>query len=224
MAFSFKYLIEIFPYLIVYIPITLGMTLAAMVLAIVIGLIITWLSKSEFGVFRYLAALYSSLFRGIPTLVQLFLVYYGLPEIFPSLRGFPAIAACIIGLGFKQAANLSEIFRAGLDSIDEGQKEAGIALNISKAKIFFHIILPQAALNALPATGNTFISLLKETSLAFTLGVTELFTSGKLLASESFRYFEVYVDVGLLYWLMVIAYTGLQKQLEKILSRPYLRN
>lgn len=224
MAFSFNYFLGLFPNLIIYIPITLGMAIAAMALAILMGFIITWLHKSKLRILRYFAALYSSLFRGVPTLVQLFIVYYGLPEILPSLRGFPAIAACVIGLGFKQAAYLAEIFRAGLDSVDSGQKEAGIALNISKAKIFLHITLQQAALNALPATGNSFIGLIKETSLAFTLGVTELFTSGKLLASESFRYFEVYLAVGLLYWIMIIIYTGLQDFLEKYLSRPFRRN
>ena len=85
-------------------------------------------------------------------------------------------------------------------------------------------MLPQATLNALPATGNTFISLLKETSLAFTLGITELFGNAKMIAGESFRYFETYLAVGLLYWIMIVVYTWVQKQFEKELEIPYRRD
>ncbi|MFT9452615.1 amino acid ABC transporter permease, partial [Liquorilactobacillus ghanensis] len=157
-------------------------------------------------------------------LVLLFIVYYGLPEIYPVLRGIPAIVATIGGLGIKESAYLIEIFRAAINSVDSGQVEAGESLNISYSKIFFHIILPQAALNALPATGNTFVSLLKETSLAFVLGVTELFAEGKLLASASLKFFEVYVAVGIIYWLLIIVYSWFQNKLEKHLNLPYRRN
>lgn len=107
--------------------------------------------------------------------------------------------------------------------MDEGQIEAGEALNFSYSRIFRNIVLPQAALNALPATGNTFISLLKETSLAFALGVTEIFADGKLLASASLRFFEVYVAVGLIYWLLIIIYSWLQRLVEDALKAPYRR-
>ncbi|MFT8394186.1 MAG: amino acid ABC transporter permease, partial [Liquorilactobacillus ghanensis] len=207
-----------------YIPVTLIMAIFAMLLAIVIGVLITTLQLSSSRIFRRVAQLYISLFRGMPTLVQLFLIYYGLPQFFPSLRGMPAIVAAIIGLGFKESSYLAEIFRAGFNSVDEGQIEAGKSLNIPSLTLFWNIVLPQAALNALPATGNTFVSLLKETSLAFTLGLTELFGEGKMLAGESFNYFETYLAVGVLYWILIIVYTGLQSLIEKALLKPYRRN
>ena len=139
------------------------------------------------------------------------LIFYGLPQLFPAFKGMSALTAALIGLGLKEAAYLSEIFRAAINSIDKGQIEAGEALNIPAWKVFLHVILPQATLNALPATGNTFISLLKETSLAFTLGITELFGNAKMIAGESFRYFETYLAVGLLYWIMIVVYTWVQK-------------
>jgi amine acid ABC transporter, permease protein, 3-TM region, His/Glu/Gln/Arg/opine family len=173
--------------------------------------------------FKWLVKLYISFFRGIPTLVLLFIVYYGMPEIVPAFKGIPALTAAIVGLGVKESAYLIEIFRAGIASVDQGQIEAGESLNFGYSKIFLHIILPQALLNALPATGNTFVSLLKETSLAFALGVTEIFASGKLLASVSLRFFEVYVAVGLIYWALIVIYSGLQKYVENALQRPYRR-
>lgn len=224
MNFDWQYFLKALIQLPEYIPVTLIMAIFAMILAIVIGVIITVFQLSPFWILRRFAHFYISFFRGMPTLVQLFLIYYGLPQLFPSLRGIPAIIAAIVGLGFKESSYLSEIFRAGFNSVDEGQIEAGKALNISKITLFWHIVLPQATLNALPATGNTFVSLLKETSLAFTLGLTELFGEGKMLAGESFKYFETYLAVGILYWILIIIYTWLQSLLEKELLKPYRRD
>jgi len=223
MTFSWTYFIHLFPQLIKYIPLTLFMAVIAMLIAVVAGSLLTLVQLYAAKPFQLLVKLYVSFFRGVPTLVLLFIVYYGLPEISPAFKGVSALTAAIAGLGVKQSAYLIEIFRAGIASVDQGQIEAGEALNFSFLRIFTSIVLPQAALNALPATGNTFVSLLKETSLAFTLGVTEIFADGKLLASASFRFFDVYVAVGLIYWIMIIIYTWAQKRVENILSKPYRR-
>lgn len=223
MGFDFKYFLGLFSQLIPYIPITLLMAVSAMILAVVLGGIITLLQSSPIKPLNWFAAFYISLFRGMPTLVQLFIIYYGLPQLFPALRGFPALAAAILGLGFKQSSYLAEIFRAAVSSVDQGQVEAGHSLNIKTSKLFFHVILPQATVNALPATGNTFVSLLKETSLAFALGLTELFANGKMIAGASFKYFETYLAVGVIYWVLIIIYTWLQSILEKALQKPYRR-
>ncbi|KRK97460.1 abc-type amino acid transport system, permease component [Secundilactobacillus odoratitofui DSM 19909 = JCM 15043] len=223
MTFSWSYFIGLFPQLIKYIPLTLIMAVVAMLISVVLGGLLTLVQLYAARPFQLLVKLYVSFFRGIPTLVLLFIVYYGLPEISPVFKGVSALTAAIAGLGVKESAYLIEIFRAGIASVDQGQIEAGEALNFSFVRIFTSIVLPQAALNALPATGNTFVSLLKETSLAFALGVTEIFADGKLLASASLRFFEVYVAVGLIYWVMIIIYTWLQKRVEERLSRPYRR-
>lgn len=223
MKFDTVYFLKVFPQLLGYIPTTLLMAIVAMIIATILGGIIVLLQTSAIKPIKALAGLYISIFRGIPTLVQLFIVYYGLPQIFPVLKGLPALFIAICGLGIKQSAYLAEIFRAAITSVDHGQIEAGLSLNISRHKLFTHIVLPQAAVNALPATGNTFVSLLKETSLAFTLGITEMFAQGKMLAGASFKYFETYVAVGIVYWLLIVIYTWLQRRLEALLSRPYRR-
>ncbi len=224
MNFDWHYFLGLFRQLLPYVPITLLMAILAMILAVVVGGLVTSLQLSTIRPVKQLANLYVSLFRGMPTLVQLFIIYYGLPQIFPVFRGMPALLAAILGLGLKEAAYLAEIFRAAIGAVDQGQVEAGLSLNIKYSKLFWHVILPQAAVNALPATGNTFVSLIKETSLAFALGLTELFANGKMIAGDSFKYFETYLAVGIVYWLIIVVYTWCQNLIETKLSKPYRRD
>lgn len=224
MNFSWQYFFELFLKLPAYIPVTIFIAMASMLLAILVGALMTWFQLSNQKTLRYFANVYISLFRGMPTLVQLFLIFYGLPQLFPAFQGMTAITSAVVGLGLKQSAYLAEIFRAAVNSVDKGQIEAGQALNIPGWKIFLHVIFPQATLNALPATGNTFVSLLKETSLVFTLGIIELFAHAKMIAGGSLRYFETYLAIGLLYWLMIVIYTWIQHLFERDLTAPYRRS
>lgn len=217
------YMLEVLPQLLKFLPVTLLIAVASMIFAILIGLVVALIRFLRIPVLDQLAQLYVSLFRGIPTLVQLFLIYYGLPQIFPFMSTMDALTAAIIGFSLKESSYLAEIFRAALTSVDRGQLEAGLATGMTAPQVYRRYIIPQAAYNALPATGNIFISLLKETSVAFTLGLTELFAEAKIVASESFRFFETFLVVGLVYWLLVIVYSWLQGKLETRLSRAYVR-
>ncbi|MGW9129229.1 amino acid ABC transporter permease, partial [Paenibacillus chitinolyticus] len=204
-----------------YLPLTLVMAVVAMIFAIAIGLVLALITKNRVPVLHQLANVYISFFRATPTLVQLFLIYYGLPQLFPSFSALNALTAAIIGLSIKNSAYLAEIFRAALGSVDNGQLEACLAVGMTKAQAYRRIILPQATRNAIPASGNTFIGLVKETSLAFTLGVAELFAQGKMMASASLKFFEIYLAVAIVYWALTIVYSLLQQWLEKRLSKPY---
>jgi len=221
MNFDVGYMFSLIPEIMEYIPITLLMAVLAMVLAIVIGLVLTAMRNSRLKVLNYLAAVYISFFRAIPMLVQLFLIYYGLPQLFPVFTKMDAITAAVIGFGFKQAAFAAEIFRAAFVSVDKGQMEACLAGGMTKIQAYRRVIIPQAFRNALPATGNIFITLIKETSLAFTLGVVELFAEAKMQASNTLRFFEAYLAVALVYWALVIVYSFIQSKLEKLLDKPY---
>ncbi|GAA0322298.1 amino acid ABC transporter permease [Oceanobacillus sp. FSL W7-1293] len=218
---DFVYLISLIPDLLPFIPLTLFLAIVTMVIAVVLGMVIALVLRSGIPVLTHLAIAYVSFFRAIPSLVQLFLIYYGLPQIFPALSGMTAIAAAILGLSLKQAAYLAEIFRAALASVDKGQMEACLSVGMTRVQSFRRVILPQAVRNATPATGNIFIGLIKETSLAFTLGVVELFAQGRILAASSLRFFETYLALALLYWAMIIIYTFIQQALEKRMERPY---
>ncbi|AEP93019.1 ABC transporter permease [Bacillus subtilis subsp. subtilis] len=218
---DWEFMISAFPTLIQALPITLFMAIAAMIFAIIGGLILALITKNKIPVLHQLSKLYISFFRGVPTLVQLFLIYYGLPQLFPEMSKMTALTAAIIGLSLKNAAYLAEIFRAALNSVDDGQLEACLSVGMTKFQAYRRIILPQAIRNAIPATGNTFIGLLKETSLAFTLGVMEMFAQGKMYASGNLKYFETYLAVAIVYWVLTIIYSILQDLFERAMSKPY---
>lgn len=218
---DWEFMISAFPTLIQALPITLFMAIAAMIFAIIGGLILALITKNKIPVLHQLSKLYISFFRGVPTLVQLFLIYYGLPQLFPEMSKMTALTATIIGLSLKNAAYLAEIFRAALNSVDDGQLEACLSVGMTKFQAYRRIILPQAIRNAIPATGNTFIGLLKETSLAFTLGVMEMFAQGKMYASGNLKYFETYLAVAIVYWVLTMIYSMLQDLFERAMSKPY---
>ncbi len=223
MNFDISYLIKVFPQILGYLPTTLLLAVVSMIIAMIVGLLLSLIRNSRNLIVVKLVELYISLFRGMPSLVQLFIIYFGLPQLFPSLTGLSATAAAIIGFSLKTSAYMAEIYRSGLASVDHSQTEAGLSVGMRKGQIYRRIVLPQAMLNALPATGNTFISLIKDTSVAFALGVSEIFAEGKMIAAESLRYFETFLVVGLVYWLVIICYARLQSLLEKKLSHGLTR-
>ncbi|WP_420489019.1 amino acid ABC transporter permease [Neobacillus vireti] len=216
------YLVEITPELLTFIPLTLFLAVISMIFSIIGGLILALIVRSNIPVLKQLATIYISFFRAIPTLVQLFLIYYGLPQIFPAFTAMTAITAAILGLSLKQSAFLAEIFRAALNSVDKGQVEACLSVGMTRAQAFRRIVIPQATRNAIPATSNVFIGLIKETSLAFTLGVVELFAQGKILAASSLKFFETYLALALLYWILIIVFTLIQQAVEKRMEKPYI--
>ncbi len=221
MNFDAQYMIGVFPTILKSLHITLLMAVIAMVFSIAIGLLMALITKNKIPFLSQFAALYISFFRGAPALVQLFLIYYGLPQLFPALSSLQALTAAIIGLSLKNSAYLAEIFRAALESVEKGQLEACLSVGMTKFQAYRRIIIPQATRNAIPATGNTFIGLIKETSLAFTLGVTEIFANGKMAASASLKFFETYLAVAIVYWVITVIYSLLQRVLEHKLSKPY---
>lgn len=220
---DFSYLLRAIGEILPFVPVTLLISVVAMFFSILLGLVMALLRRQENRFVSSFAAVYVSLFRGFPTVVQLFIVYFGLPQIFPAFNALDAMYAVILTFSFKESSYLTEIFRAGLDSVDPGQIEAGLAVGMKKRKIYQEVILPQAIVNALPGTTNVFVSLIKESSLAFTLGITELFAQGKLIASANLRYFETYLAVGLMYWFLIILVGRGANLLEKRLTRAYVR-
>lgn len=223
MNFNINYFFSVFPQILPYLPVTLFIAVVSILFAIILGLAIALIRNNRIIIIDSCLALFISLFRGIPSVVLLFIIYYGLPQIFPIMKHMGATTAAIICFSLKYSAYLAEIFRAGLASVDYGQKEAGLTSGLSTIQVYRGIILPQAMINALPNTGNMFISLLKDSSVAFFVGVQELLAAGKMLTANSFLYFETYLAVGIVYWLTVVAYSWLQKQLERKLTKPYHR-
>jgi polar amino acid transport system permease protein len=160
---------------------------------------------------------YIWIFRAIPTLVLLFLVWYGLPQLFPVFAGrwFEAFYAATIALSVSEGAYAAEIIRGGLLSIDDGQRVAARALGMSPRSVFRRIVFPQVVRVVTPALANDFITLLKITSLAFAVGLRELLTMAQIQVSSSFRFLEWYGAAAIYYLVLVSVFMVIQAWFER---------
>lgn len=221
MNFDIKFIFEAIPQLLRYLPMTLLLAFASMLFASVLGMVLALFISNHVKILSPLAKLYISFFRSVPTLVTLFLFYFGIPQLFPEFSFIDAITATIVALSFKNAANLAEEFRGALLAVDPGQMEACLSVGMTRRQGLIRIVLPQAFKIAIPGMGNYLIMLIKESSLAFTVGVSDIFAQTKIIASSSFRFFESYIAVALIYWGLTVLLTLMQGKLEKALGKPY---
>lgn len=210
-------------------PLLKGAFLYSLPLAIVsfiIGLVLAVLTAlarlSSVKIFQIIARVYVSIIRGTPLLVQLFIIFYGLPNLSENLTIDP-VPAAIIGFSLNVGAYASEIVRASISSISKGQWEAGYSIGMTYGQNLKRIILPQAARVSLPPLSNTFISLIKDTSLAALILVTEMFRKAQEIASTNYEFLLLYSEVALLYWLICFPLSIVQQRLEDRFSRHLLK-
>ena len=222
-ALDLDYMLGLVPVILGYVPLTIGMALAAMVAALVLASLMAVERVVRVPVLDQLVQLFISFFRGTPLLVQLFLFYYGLPQIMPVLAGINGVTAAIIGLTLHFSAYMAESIRAAILGVDRSQWEAAQAVGMTQVQSMRRIILPQAARVAAPTLVNYFIDMIKSTSLAFTLGVTEMMGATQKEAAGSFLYFEAFLVVAVLYWVIVEMLSLLQKRLELRLNKALVR-
>lgn len=201
------------------IVVTLGLGLGAFVLGSCLGLGIALMRISQIRVLRMIAFAYVSIFRGTPLLVQILLIYFGLPRYGIVLSPIPS---ALLALTLFSAAYLSENFRAGINSVDPGQWEAANSMSMGRWTCLRRIILPQAVRVALPTMGSRLIALIKDTSLASTITVMELTRVADQVGASTFRYMEMFLMVGLIYWLINQLLTLLQTWLESRMTRHLL--
>lgn len=219
MKFDFVYFFGEFPRLIVKVPYTLFLGVLAFIAAMLMGLLLALAKQSRFRILRGASDLYVSYFRSTPYITQLFILYFGLPQIIYAMREMTAQTALILSISMNSAAFISEILRGGLLSVDKGQMEAALSIGMSKLQALRTVVLPQAFTVALPALGNSFISMIKSTAMGFTIGVVELLAKAKIGSAKSYCYLESYVAVGLIYWGMMIVIGYFQRKLEKRMGR-----
>ena len=194
---------------------TLGVTLAAMLLGIIVGFVGAVSALSRFGWLRAAVRLYLGLFRGVPVLVQIIFWYDAIAEITGNRINLPALVAGTIALGLNEGAYMTEIIRAGLLSVESGQREAARALGMTSPLAMRRIIVPQALQVIIPPTGNQFIAMLKTTSLLFTIAVPELFATGTNIYSQNFRYFEILCVISIWYLVLTWLFTLAQRAIEQ---------
>ncbi|PKG96379.1 amino acid ABC transporter permease [Pseudomonas sp. Choline-3u-10] len=195
---------------------TVVLSLGGMFFGVLLGFGLALLRLYAFWPLQWLARVYVSFFRGTPLLVQLFMIYYGLPQLGIQLDPLPA---ALIGFSLNMAAYTAEILRAAIASIDRGQWEAAASIGMGRAQTLYRAILPQAARTALPPLGNSFISLVKDTALAATIQVPELFRQAQLITARTFEIFTMYLAAALIYWLLASVLAYFQGRLEHRVNR-----
>jgi polar amino acid transport system permease protein len=202
-------------YILLGIPITLFVSVAAIILASVFALFGALGRLSTRAPIYSLATLYVSMVRGTPLIVQVIFVYLALPQFGIVL---PAMAAGILALGFNYGAYLTEIFRAGIQAVPRGQREAASALGMTERQIMRRVVLPQAVRIVIPAIGNDFIAMTKDSALVSYVGIQELFYRAGTVGTRFFRSFETLIVAALAYWVITIVLSLFQERLEQRLA------
>ncbi|HCL79070.1 MAG TPA: ABC transporter permease [Synergistaceae bacterium] len=191
---------------------TIQASLLAVTFGSLFGVVVGALRVMPVRWVRSLAATYIYVIRGTPLLIQLFLIYFGLPSLGLNL---PAFTAGIIGLSINSSGYVGEIVRGGIEAVPKGQWEASQVLGLSYMRTLRFIILPQAIRNMLPAIGNEFVTLIKESSLLSTLAITELTMVGQQVRSVTYASFETFIVVGVIYLVMTSATSAALQYVEK---------
>ncbi len=212
MSFDFELIENAFPLLLMGAAVTVEITVVSVALGFFIGLVVGVARISGYKILRIMAAIYADCIRGTPLLVQIFLIYFALP-IATGTRVEPFFAA-VLACGINSGAYVSEIFRAGIQSVDPGQMEAGRSLGLNWGQTMRYIILPQAVKNILPPLGNEFIAMLKDSSLVSVIGFEELTRRGQLIIAKTYGSFEIWLTVAALYLVMTLAISRLVSYLE----------
>jgi polar amino acid transport system permease protein len=192
---------EFLPILLQGVWLTIVVTAGSLVLSTLLGMVWALMRVSRLRVLQRLSAGIVNTIRGIPILVQLFYIYFVMPQLGVTLT---ALQAAIIGLGIAYSAYQAENFRAGIEAIDKGQIEASESLGMGWALMMRRVVLPQAVKIILPPYGNTMIMMLKDSSQASTITVAELTMEGQLIASSTFKYTSILSMVAVLYLVMSV--------------------
>ena len=227
--FDPKYVFAHYQFVLQGLWVTIGISAASITFATILALIGAVARLSHNAIAQGIAGLYVSIIRGTPLLVQIFIIYNGLPQIGKVLieKGMPignsliltALQSGILALSLNYGAYMTEIFRAGIQAVPKGQMEAALALGMSRWQAMRRIILPQTIKIVLPPVGNEFIALLKDSSLVSILAVADLLRRGREYASKTFYYFETYTVVALVYLVMTLFFSKLVSLMEERLNR-----
>ena len=199
MYYSFADVIAFLPNLLQGAVITVVVSLTAFAIALVFGLLLGVMRISKLWPIRIIAAIYIQFIRGTPLLLQLFFIYYVLP--YGGIVLSPFVAG-VAGLSMNYAAYMAEVFRSGIQAIGKGQWEAAAAVGMSRRLMMRRIILPQALRIIIPSIGNFFVSIFKDSALVSVLTLRDLMFSGQLLASSTFKHFEIFTMVAVIYFLI----------------------
>lgn len=206
-------------------PLTMGILLISLVISLAIGALVTIGSLSKNRIIQAISKGYISFMRGIPTLVLIFLLYLGLPQILSEygidIGGWDKAIFIIATLSLNTSANMAEMMRASYLAVDKGQREAAYSVGMKQFMAFRRIIFPQAFGIAIPTLGNNIILLFKETSLGFTIGVIDILGKARAISAASFgaNKLEVYIASAIIYWIICVVLEQGSKYIERMYTR-----
>lgn len=228
--FSWRAVFNAIPTILEQLPITLGLTLGGAVFGLLLALLFAIVKINRTKVLYPIQAVAVSFLRGTPILVQLMLSYYGIPLLLKALNqsyglnwnvnSIPASVFAITAFAFNEAAYTSETIRAAIQAVNSGEIEAAKSLGMTSSQIYRRVIIPNAAVVATPTLINTLIGLTKGTSLAFNAGIVEMFAQAQILGGRDYRYFERFISVAMIYWVVNIVIEQIGRLLEKKMAIP----
>lgn len=209
-------LIDSFPKLLRYgVTVTVPMTALSFALALVIAVAVALIQYANVRGARQLCRFYIWFTRGTPLLVQLYLIFYGLPSLGIRLEAFPA---AVVAIGLNEGAYMAETVRGSLESVPKGQLEAGYCVGMNYVQIMWHVVLPQAFRIAFPSLGNSLIGMLKETSLAATITIVEMFREAQIINGRVYESLWLYLEVAVIYLMFCTILSIVQRRMEKRLG------
>lgn len=212
---------EAFPSLLKGLGVTVEVTVLSLCIALILGLASCLMGMSGIAPLRGLSRFYVWIIRGTPFIVQLFIIYFGIPQLIQSLGvdfRISSFAAAVTTLALNAGAYISEIFRGGINAVDKGQMEAARSLGLPKGKAMSKVVLPQAIRICIPSLCNQFIITLKDTSLAATIALAEIVYQGKIYVGRTMQSFATYMLIGAMYLVVITALSSIIRRIERKLA------
>lgn len=226
---DFQFIVESFPSILGAIPVTMLMVFVSAILGWILGLIIALIRRSKTPVITQIFAVFVSFMRSVPSVILLYIAYFVMPNVIYSygqnigteidVSVIPPVLYAIFALTFNQAAYASEVFRSAISAVDEGQMEAAYSVGMTKPQALIRIIFPQAFATAMPNLGGLFVGLIKDTSLAYYVGVYEITATANLLSLPKLNFVEAYVMTTVVYEILSFIFNKLFRAGENRLKR-----
>ena len=221
MVFDINNFAGLFPLVLSSLGLTSEIAILSLIGTLILSLFIAIIRYYKIPVLTQFFDAFITVFRATPLVVELFMIFFALPCIFPALKDMTPFQAVVLSLIFNTSAFMAESFRAALESVDRGQIEACYSIGMTKRQAMMRVILPQAFVVAVPSIGNHFIGIIKGTALGFTVGLADVMGTAKMEAALSLRFFEAYLCVTVVYLVIVLAVEFVLRLIERRLAKLY---
>jgi len=214
-SMDWSFFLKCFPITLSGLYITLFVSIIAFIITMILSTIISLIRYFKMPLLSQACSLLISFFRATPFIAQLFFIYFGLKAMIPFMRDMSPTSILILSLTLNTTAYMAENFRAAIESVELGQFEAAYAMGLTPVQTMRRIVLPQALKVAMPAISNNFIMMVKGASMGFTIGVLDMLSKAKIEASLSGNFFEAYLAVMLIYWIVILAFEQIEHLIER---------